>query len=125
MKASLLSKLESLAERQEELHALLADPEVIAPILERISLESLGYPEAYCQYAKELGWQELEVDLMPQHLAAHYSAVLKTLESREKELTQWVSLDYLERMKNGLRLWIEGGNQKSLTWGAFKFLKPA
>ena len=30
MKASLLTKLESLAERQEELHALLADPTVIA-----------------------------------------------------------------------------------------------
>ena len=30
MKQSLLAKLESLVERQEELHALLADPEVIS-----------------------------------------------------------------------------------------------
>jgi len=101
-----------------------ADPETIRPVLERIDLEGLGSPEVYEAYAEGLNWEIVDKELLPAQLGMHYTTVLNTLVSREHELVQWCSLDYLERMKNGLRLWIDAGENNDLTWGFFHFRKP-
>ncbi|MCB1122146.1 MAG: methyltransferase domain-containing protein [Verrucomicrobiae bacterium] len=100
-----------------------AESQVIEPVLERIDLESLGSPEAYLEYARDLGWELVDQDLQPDQLVNHYSRVLDVLQSSEEDLREWCSEDYLERMKTGLKNWINAGRQDALTWGFLHFRK--
>lgn len=97
---------------------------VLQPILARIHLESLGSPGFYREAAARLGLgEEAFVELTP-HLVAHYGSVLRETERRSHALQdEGVSAGYIERMKTGLRHWIEGGKQAHLTWGIFHFRK--
>lgn len=97
---------------------------VLAPILERIHLDSLGSPGWYIERLQELGLVDEGYEDHAQQLTNHYSRVLRELESREDELQGRVSAGYIERMKKGLRHWIEGGRNGYLAWGVFLFSRP-
>ncbi len=97
--------------------------DVLRPILDRIHLETLGSPGFYREAAKQHGLRELEFEEMADQLPRHYGRVLAELESREDRLKDMVSMDYLERMKTGLRHWVDGGRNGHLTWGIFHFSK--
>jgi sarcosine/dimethylglycine N-methyltransferase len=97
---------------------------VLQPILDRIHLENLGFPSFYQDQARHLGLEVIEFEDHTDQLARHYGRVLQELESREDELTEVVSRDYIERMKKGLRHWIDGGQNGYLAWGIFHFRKP-
>lgn len=94
---------------------------VLQPILDRIHLSSLGSPEFYRKTAKKAGMQEIKFEDHSQQLVNHYSRVLQETESREDELAEVVSRDYIERMKKGLGHWVDGGKKGYLTWGIFLF----
>ncbi len=100
-------------------------PSVLAPILERIHLDSLGSFAGYRGTARRLGWQELAVVDLSSHLATHYARVLQELEERWQELEERCGRDYLEAMKTGLGHWIDGGRVGHLEWGILHFRKPA
>jgi sarcosine/dimethylglycine N-methyltransferase len=98
---------------------------VLQPILDRIHLTSLGSPGFYRQTAQALGLIEVAfVDHTPQ-LVEHYRRVLAETEHRSAELAEQISPDYIERMKKGLRHWIEGGQAGHLAWGILMFRKPS
>jgi sarcosine/dimethylglycine N-methyltransferase len=97
---------------------------VLDPILARIHLPDLGSPDFYRGVAAELGWKDLGFEEMTHQLVAHYSRVLETTEAEAPRLAGRVSDEYLERMKTGLRHWIEGGKAGYLSWGVFLFEKP-
>lgn len=99
--------------------------EVLTPILERIHLDTLGSPGFYRQAASEVGLKELGFEDHSSQLPRHYGRVLRETECREDELCSQVSMDYIQRMKKGLRHWVEGGHNKHLVWGIFHFEKPA
>ncbi|MEX2587078.1 MAG: methyltransferase domain-containing protein [Actinomycetota bacterium] len=99
-------------------------PGVLSPILERIHLDSLGSPGWYIDTLQELGLIDEGYEDHAHQLTNHYSRVLRELESREDELQGRVSAQYVERMKKGLRHWIEGGRNGYLAWGVFLFSKP-
>lgn len=95
--------------------------EVLQPILDRLSLDSLGTPDYYRQAADEVGLREVEFEDHTEHLPTHYARVLKETENREEELTAAISEEYLQKMKKGLRHWIEGGRKGHLAWGIHHF----
>ncbi|HKI82306.1 MAG TPA: methyltransferase domain-containing protein, partial [Pseudodesulfovibrio sp.] len=97
---------------------------VLRPILERIHLETLGSPGFYRQTLTGLGLEDLGYDDHTEQLVNHYSRVLRETEFRHDELAQSVSNDYIERMKKGLRHWVDGGKKGYLAWGIFHFRKP-
>lgn len=97
---------------------------VLDPILNRIHLPSLGSPGFYRETAAELGWQDLGFEEHTEQLPRHYGRVLEELKRREHELRGKVSDDYIDRMKNGLQHWVNGGNSGYLTWGILHFRKP-
>jgi len=99
-------------------------PGVLQPILERIHLSSLGSPGFYRQTAGKLGLTERLFDERTAQLTNHYARVLLETERREDELQKIVSPAYIERMKKGLRHWIDGGENGHLAWGVFVFEKP-
>jgi len=96
---------------------------VLAPVLERIHLASLGTFAFYRQQAALLGWeQRLVLDLSGQ-LVAHYSRVRQELLARRAELGAAVSAQYAERMIEGLTHWILAGESGYLAWGILHFRK--
>lgn len=102
-----------------------ADPETLRPVLERIHLESLGSVAGYREMARSLGWAEASVDLVPENLAIHYGRVRDELRARRDELRGLVSEAYMDRMDQGLGVWVEAAKRGALTWGILHFRKPA
>lgn len=95
---------------------------VLDPILNRIHLNSLGSPGFYLETAKKSGLQDLGFEDHTQQLPRHYSRVHQTLTGLEDKLAdKVVSRDYIERMKEGLQHWIDGGKSGYLAWGIFHF----
>ena len=96
---------------------------VLDPILARIHLSDLGSPGYYQVLAAELGWRDHGFEDHSPQLARHYSRVLETTLEHAEDLRGEISEDYLERMKVGLRHWIDGGKRQHLCWGVFLFSK--
>ena len=98
---------------------------VLDPILARIHLEDLASPGYYRAEGEKVGLKLVEFEDLTGQLVRHYSAVLAETERRQDELSQVVSPDYIDRMKAGLRHWIEGGERRHLSWGIFNFERVA
>lgn len=97
--------------------------DVLQPILERIHLDSLATPSFYRETAKEVGLEEVGFEDLSKHLYIHYGRVLEETERREEELREFVSQEYIDRMKKGLENWVKGGKSGYLIWGIFHFRK--
>ena len=97
----------------------------LQPIYERINLSSLGSPSFYRKEAQKHGLVEKEFEEMPDQLSLHYYRVLQETEKSEPKLEGYVSREYIENMKKGLRNWVNGGKEGQLTWGIFHFAKEA
>lgn len=101
------------------------DEAVLAPVLARIHLASMGSFEAYRRFAAALDWEEVQIEDLSPQLVNHYARVKQVLEEREEELKQVCTDDYRERMKAGLDHWVKAGRQNALAWGILHFRKPA
>ncbi|WP_028492197.1 methyltransferase domain-containing protein [Thioalkalivibrio sp. ALE19] len=97
---------------------------VLDPILARIHLDSLASPSLYRDAAQKAGLREIGFEEHSGQISTHYGRVKQELESREEELKRFISQDYIDRMKQGLQHWVDGGNSGYLTWGIFRFRKP-
>ncbi len=98
-------------------------PDVLQPILDRIDLDSLGSVQFYRQTALQLGFKELQVLDLSEHLSVHYQRVLEDIDANYAELIQVCSDDYVQRMKLGLQHWIDGGKSGDLSWAILHFQK--
>jgi sarcosine/dimethylglycine N-methyltransferase len=96
---------------------------VLQAILDRIHLSTLGSPKFYRDTLSALGMTEVIFEEHTAQLINHYSSVLQETRNRQDELVKAVSVEYIERMKNGLVHWIEGGEKGYLYWGVFVFSK--
>ena len=96
---------------------------VLQSILDRIHLSTLGSPKFYRDNLSTLGMTEVSFEEHTQQLINHYSSVLQETKNRQHELENAVTPEYIERMKNGLVHWIEGGIKGYLCWGIFVFSK--
>jgi sarcosine/dimethylglycine N-methyltransferase len=97
---------------------------VLAPVLNRIHLDTLGSFAFYREQAQRLGWEELGVTDLTHQLVNHYTRVREELEQRREALADKVSADYMARMIQGLGHWIEAGQKGYLAWGILHFRKP-
>jgi len=96
---------------------------VLAPVLARIHLDSMGSIGLYTQNAESVGLEKVQVLEMTEHLITHYTRVLAELEFQYDQLLQLCHRDYLDRMKVGLQHWIRSGQQGYLAWGILHFRK--
>ncbi|MGH4027231.1 MAG: methyltransferase domain-containing protein [Pseudonocardiaceae bacterium] len=93
--------------------------EDLGPILQRLQLDTLATPAFYHRELYRLGLRSVDFHDHSDQLARHYQRVFDELERREPELEGQVSPEYRERMKSGLKHWVEGGNAGNLAWGIF------
>lgn len=99
--------------------------EALQPVLDRIHLDTLGSVPFYRAAASELGLEWVGFKEHTHQLARHYTRVLAETEAREKDIVKHVSPEYIQRMRNGLRHWIDAGENGRLEWGIMLFKKPA
>ena len=100
------------------------DESVLQPIYKRINLSSMASPGYYREICKKAGFQEVEFEEMAEQLSTHYAKIHDETEANEAKLEGLVSQEYIDNMKEGLRHWVKGGQEKNLTWGIFHFKKP-
>ncbi len=100
-------------------------PGVLAPVLERLHLESLGSFAFYRRTAQALGWEEVEITDLTAQLVRHYRRVGEELKRGRKGLQGKVSSAYIDRMIRGLQAWVAAGERGYLAWGILHFRKPA
>lgn len=96
---------------------------VLQPVLDRIHLDSLGSIGFYTQNLQELGFEKIQTIEMTEQLINHYRRVLQELNRRTDDTLKTCSQEYIERMKTGLKHWIEAGQQGYLAWGILHFRK--
>ncbi|MDG5814473.1 methyltransferase domain-containing protein [Chitinispirillales bacterium ANBcel5] len=97
--------------------------DVLKPILERIHLETLGSPGFYRKTCSAYGLNEIKFHDLSEYLPIHYQRILEETEAHEETLKKTVSTEYIQKMKKGLKHWIDGGKKGYLTWGIFHFSK--
>jgi sarcosine/dimethylglycine N-methyltransferase len=96
-----------------------ADPRDLSPVLERLSLSSLGSPAFYRSQAAARGLTVRGFTDLTPHLVRHYTRVLEELERNEPRAREISGSVYVDRMKTGLGHWIRAGAAGSLVWGIF------
>jgi len=98
---------------------------VIDPILERLHLDTLGSPGFYRRGLEQLGFEQIEFEDHSDMIAGHYARVREVLVDREADVAGSISQGYIDRMKDGLTNWVNGGNSGYMSWGIFVFRKVA
>ncbi len=99
------------------------DPAELRPVYERIHLDSLGSEEAYDAYAREAGWEKTGFTALPDQLPRHYQRVHDVLAGNYDRLAGTISTAYMDRMKQGLRHWVNAGRAGHLDWGILHYRK--
>ena len=97
--------------------------DVLQPILDRIHLDSLASPRFYREMMTQLDFKEVCFEERTEMLTMHYGRVLQETEKHQEALVRKVSAEYVKRMKQGLRHWVDGGDRGYLVWGIFLFQK--
>jgi sarcosine/dimethylglycine N-methyltransferase len=96
---------------------------VLAPVLARIHLKSMGSFALYKKLAALNGMIEVSVADHSAQLTRHYQRVHDELKSREAQLSQLISAEYISKMLSGLEHWINAGRKGYLAWGIMQFKK--
>ncbi len=99
-------------------------PDVLQPILDRIHLDTLGSIATYRQIALSVGFEEIEVLDLSEHLPMHYARVREEIDPNYSTLRETCAEAYLERMKLGLQHWVDAGDAGYLSWGILSYRKP-
>ena len=100
-------------------------PGVLAPILDRIHLDSLGSPAFYREELAARGFEERSWTDLTEHMRTHYSRVAQTLQGRYDERVSRCAQEYVDNMLRGLDHWVTGADRGHLAWGIFHFAKAA
>ena len=97
---------------------------VLAPVYERIHLDSMGSFAFYRKVAAELGLEEIACVELTEHLRTHYARVRSELRRQRVALRPAVSEVYIDRMLAGLSAWVDAADRGWLAWGILHFLRP-
>lgn len=101
----------------------LVDASALQPIYDRIHLSSLASIGFYRRELGQRGFREFGVDEFTNQLRNHYARVGSELAARRGELQGKISPDYIDKMLEGLKHWVDGADSGYLAWGVLHFEK--
>ena len=90
---------------------------VLKPVLERIHLDSLGSFGFYVEQARKLDVKEIRVQDLSEHLTTHYLLVMVETIDRYDEMVETCGKEYIDKMIQGLKHWVDAGENEYLSWG--------
>lgn len=98
-------------------------PDVLRPVYDRLSLQSLASFAFYKRHLAALGFNEVRCLAFTDQLRNHYFQVGEELKSRAPNLTKEISEEYIEKMLVGLDDWVKAADTGYLAWGVLYFKK--
>jgi cyclopropane fatty-acyl-phospholipid synthase-like methyltransferase len=98
-------------------------PGVLQPVYDRLELDSLASVAWYREELARRGFVELHYVPLVSQLRNHYERVATELATRQGELLQTISNEYLSRMLVGLNNWVDAADKGYLAWGILHFKK--
>lgn len=101
----------------------IEDKSALQPIYDRIHLPDLASIGFYREALEKRGFETVEIEELTDQLGAHYAHVRDAmLEKRDK-----LDLDdaFVQRMRAGLDLWVEGAANRQLSWAIMVFRKTS
>ena len=99
-------------------------PDVLQPVYDRLSLNSLGSFRFYRETAQSLGFEVVEQRDLTGDLRTHYDRVREDLAANYNGLLEKASREYLDHMLVGLENWVKAADAGYLAWGIQRFRKP-
>ena len=58
-----------------------------------------------------------EVTDLSEHLTTHYKRVMEETKDRYNEMVETCGKEYIDKMIQGLKHWVEAGENDHLSWG--------
>tara|TARA_B110001454_G_scaffold91448_1_gene87217 strand:- start:809 stop:1702 length:894 start_codon:yes stop_codon:yes gene_type:complete len=96
---------------------------ILKPIIDRIQLDSMGSFGFYVEQGRKLGVKKTEVQDLSEHLTTHYQRVMEETQDRYDEMVESCGKEYIDKMIEGLKHWVEAGKNKYLSWGIIHMSK--
>ena len=90
---------------------------ILKPVLDRIQLDSLGSFGFYVEQGRKFGVKKTEVQDLSEHLTTHYQRVMEETQDRYIEMVEVCGKEYIDKMIQGLKHWVEAGKNDYLSWG--------
>ena len=90
---------------------------ILKPVLDRIQLDSLGSFGFYVEQGRKFGVKKTEVQDLSEHLTTHYQRVMEETQDRYVEMVEVCGKEYIDKMIQGLKHWVEAGKNDYLSWG--------
>ena len=90
---------------------------ILKPVLDRIQLDSLGSFGFYVEQGRKFGVKKTEVQDLSEHLTTHYQRVMEETQDRYVEMVEACGKEYIDKMIQGLKHWVEAGKNDYLSWG--------
>lgn len=90
---------------------------ILKPVLDRIHLDSLGSFGFYVEQARKLEMKKAEVVDLSEHLTTHYQRVMEETQERYEEMVKICGKEYIDKMIQGLKHWVNAGKNDYLSWG--------
>ncbi len=99
----------------------LADTSALQPIYDRIHLADLASIGFYREALTGLGFEEVETQELTNQLGNHYARVREVMLEKQDEFG--LPDAFVERMGNGLELWVNGAATRQLSWAIMHYRK--
>ena len=90
---------------------------ILKPIIDRIELDSMGSFGFYLEQGRKLGVKKIEIQNLSEHLTTHYQRVMEETQDRYDEMVESCGKEYIDKMIEGLKHWVEAGKNNYLSWG--------
>jgi len=90
---------------------------ILKPIIDRIQLDSMGSFGFYLEQGRKLGVKKIEIQNLSEHLTTHYQRVMEETQDRYDEMVESCGKEYIDKMIEGLKHWVEAGKNNYLSWG--------
>ena len=90
---------------------------ILKPIIDRIQLDSMGSFGFYIEQGRKLGVKQIEIQNLSEHLTTHYQRVMEETQDRYDEMVESCGKEYIDKMIEGLKHWVEAGKNNYLSWG--------
>ena len=90
---------------------------ILKPVLDTIHLDSLGSFGFYVEQARKLEMKKAEIVDLSQHLTTHYQRVMEETQERYEEMVKICGKEYIDKMIQGLKHWVNAGKNDHLSWG--------
>jgi ubiquinone/menaquinone biosynthesis C-methylase UbiE len=90
---------------------------ILKPLIDRIQLDSMGSFGFYIEQGRKLGVKKTEVQNLSEHLTTHYQRVMEETQDRYIEMVEVCGKEYIDKMIQGLKHWVEAGKNNYLSWG--------